>query len=120
MSEVVVIACGLGLMTLCALVAVFHTRTLYTELEHNHKDILVELGKPSLLSSKTMLMQLRFTQFILLRRYRRLNNKKISGAGNVILVCGLTNILVFVALCVLLFDHPQCVHFESSIRVFLC
>jgi hypothetical protein len=89
---------GIGGMVLFAVIAAFATRAFYGGLQHRHSKIWEAFGQPTLQSKKSASTQWHLVKFILLRQHRALHDRKLTMACDLILICGLVNLLIIVLL----------------------
>jgi hypothetical protein len=98
-------ALGLGLMTLFGLVGAYGFHRLTQGLKQRHHFIWMGLGTPSVFSAKSIALECRVAQFILLRRYKSLDDPDVDEFGNIVFFCGLINIAILICLLVFVGGH---------------
>ena len=85
------------LITLITMVGIWATFNLNTELKKSYPTEWERLGRPTLFSQTTIRQELRLIGFIALRKYRKLEDRRLSRFGDLVFACTLVNL----ALCVL-------------------
>jgi hypothetical protein len=85
------------LITLITIVILWATFNLNAELMKSYPAEWEQLGRPTLLSQKTIRQELRLMSFIALRKYRKFQDPRLSRFGDLVFVCTCANI----ALCIL-------------------
>jgi hypothetical protein len=84
------------LITLITMVGIWATFNLNAELKKSYPSEWEQLGKPTLLSKKSIRQELRLIGFIALRKYRKLEDPRLSRFGDLIFVCASINFVLCV------------------------
>jgi len=85
-------------MLLIAVVGAWATQTMKNEIKIHYPDLYDYIGRPGLFSRRTIYDQCRFARFIFRREYNSLDSRRIKRLGNVVLLCNLINVMIFVYL----------------------
>jgi hypothetical protein len=78
---------ALGLMAVITLIGGWAYYRVLAGLKLRHDLVWEDLGRPEISNAQSMLVQLRFMQFLFLRRYAKLHDRKICILGDVLLAC---------------------------------
>lgn len=100
---------SIGLLGMLAfgLVATWAAMNFNGELKKSHLVLWRDLGTPSLFSPSTTRHQLRWTSFILFRKYRHLGNQRLSFFGNVILASIMINAVLLMLMISAVPEHHR-------------
>jgi hypothetical protein len=74
------------------------------ELKQHHPSEWERLGKPTLFSMKSMRQEFQWMGFVMLLKYRKLRNPRLSMFGDVLFFCGWANLAIFI---VFVFTSPH-------------
>jgi len=68
-----------------------------TELKKSHPAVWSDLGSQSTFSVNTIRHEFKWIGFVVLRSYNKLANRRLSIFGNLVLICGLVNVMILIA-----------------------
>src|SRR6266853_1842372 len=84
-------------MILFAVVGFWGASNLNSELRKSYPSQWQDLGSPIPFSVNSARQELRWIGFIVLRKYCRLGDRRISKFGNVVFFCGLANLAILIS-----------------------
>ncbi len=85
------------LMTLIAMIGFWGAYNLNAELRKSYPSVWERLGRPTPFSIKSAGQELRWIGFIVLRKYIKFRNPRLSMFGDLIVFCGLLEFVLSVA-----------------------
>jgi hypothetical protein len=88
---------GVVLMTMMGAIGFWGASRLNAELRRSYPSEWEYLGRPTPLSGKSIGQELRWIGFVVLRRYRKFRDPRLSRFGDLVFLCGLTNVSVLIA-----------------------
>ena|SRR5208337_3348254 len=90
-------SCAILLMVLVGLIGFWGARNFNRELRKSHPVQWEYLGRPTSNSVRSFQQEVRWIGFVVLRRYSKLGDRRLSAFGNLVLICGLINVTILVS-----------------------
>ena len=93
------------LILLVGLVGLWGKFQFDAELTKSYPTMWSNLGNQSTFSGNTMLREFKWIAFVVLRSYSKLGDRRLSIFGNLVLACGVVNLVILIA-CAFIFRGP--------------
>jgi hypothetical protein len=84
-------------MIIIGVVGVWSARRFNAELKSSHPSVWTDLARPNTFAANTIGYELRWTSFLLLRSYVKLDDRRLTRFGDIALTCGLLNAAIAIS-----------------------